>query len=246
MIPISILAAGHTEALQHACQFLMELGFSVRTEPNRDITHLLLPVPSFETNGKIKGGGELTAILQTLPKDITVIGGNLDHPLLENYKTVDLLKDPTYLALNARITAYCALSLAMDHLPCTLDGQPVLVVGWGRIGKCLAQLLKVIDADVTVAARKAADRGSILSLGYQTVDTANIQPDKYRVVFNTAPQMVIPDAGACNCKIDLASARGIGGEDVLWARGLPNKMAPESSGKLICSSIITLLKEGKL
>lgn len=44
-------------------------------------------------------------------------------------------------------------------------------------------------------------------------------------------------------KIDLASKPGIGGTDVLWARGLPGKFAPESAGKLIAQTILRLLKE---
>jgi hypothetical protein len=44
-------------------------------------------------------------------------------------------------------------------------------------------------------------------------------------------------------KIDLASHRGIEGEDVIWARGLPGKDAPESSGKLIVKTAIRLIEK---
>jgi hypothetical protein len=42
-------------------------------------------------------------------------------------------------------------------------------------------------------------------------------------------------------KIDLASQIGIEGDDVLWARGLPGKDAPESAGWLIARTIERLL-----
>lgn len=241
MVPISILAAGQTDALQHARHMLKQQGFSVLREPDYSVTHLLLPVPSFEADGRIKGGGSVDMMLDRLPKDITIIGGNLEHPALTNYKKVDLLQDAGYLAMNARITAYCAISLAMQVLPRTLDRLPVLVIGWGRIGKCLAQLLAAIGADVTVAARKETDRASLASLGYQTTDICGIDPAKYALLYNTAPQMVMPDCNAEAYKIDLASKPGIGASDVAWARGLPNKLAPESSGQLIADTVISYL-----
>lgn len=245
MLPVSILAAGHTDALCYGCDILKQQGFSVTVDPSDQITHLLLPVPSFDDDSVIKGGEKLDALLQKLPRDITVIGGNLNLPSLAHYEQIDLLQDAQYLAINARITAYCAISLAMDTLPCTLDRIPLLVVGWGRIGKCLAQLLQTLGADVTVAARKETDRAALVSLGFKAVDIDGIIPQKYRLIFNTAPQMLLPDCPDTVCKIDLASKPGIGGNGVIWARGLPNKLAPESSGQLIAERVISYLSERK-
>ena len=102
------------------------------SEPCEQVTHLLLPVPSFGPDGSIVGGGNLGTLLSLLPKEITVIGGNLDRPELDYYATADLLRDESYLALNANITAHCALELALNQLPVILDGCKVLVIGWGR------------------------------------------------------------------------------------------------------------------
>ena len=57
---------------------------------------------------------------------------------------------------------------------------------------------------------------------------------------------VISEAEISRCrpdcyKLDLASIQGIPGQDVIWARGLPEKDAPESSGKLIADAINRLL-----
>ena len=176
-----------------------------------------------------------------MPKNVTIIGGNLEHPLLADYNKIDLLQDAEYLARNARITAYCAIALAMQTLPCTLDRLAVLVIGWGRIGKCMAQLLAAMGADVTVAARKETDRATLASLGYRTVDIPRIYPDEYGLIYNTAPQMILPECKGDALKIDLASAPGIGSSDVVWARGLPNKIAPDSSGQLIADTVTSYL-----
>ncbi len=234
---------GHTAAIIYAAATLHDIGYPLLPFPDREATHLLLPVPSFESQGIVRGGGDISQILALLPRDVTIVGGNLDCPALQGYQTIDLLKDPYYTAENANITAHCAVELAMNKLPVTLDEQPVLVIGWGRIGKCLARLLAGMGARVTVAARKEQDRAMLKALGYGAVDTQELDTTSYRVIFNTVPVMLIPNCGGNALKIDLASKPGIGGSDVIWARGLPGKDAPESSGALIAKTIVRLMEE---
>jgi len=226
---------GHTDALSYAIKHLKDLGISFVNTPE-DASHILLPVPSFEPNGSIKGGGPLPR----LQPDTMIIGGGLDRPELEEYRCIDLLDDETYTAKNAMITAQCALKYAMERMPVTFTDCPVLIIGFGRIGKCLAKLLSGLDAKVSIAARKAQDRAIAQALGYGAVPTDRITPRAFRVIYNTVPVMVLPDGGSA-IKIDLASQPGIGGQNVFLARGLPNKDAPESSGKLIAETVLRLI-----
>lgn len=235
--------AGSSRALYYAAAFLMEEGAVFVPCPDHTVTHLLLPVPSFEADGSIKGGGDLSEILSALPKTVTVIGGNLRHPELDPYETLDLLEDPWYLARNANITAHCALELALAKLPVTLEKCPVLVIGWGRIGKCLAKLLHGLGACVTVAARKESRRVMIEALGYKSCPMEEINSEKYRLIINTVPAMVLPNATGTGLKIDLASVPGMGGRDILHAKGLPALLAPESSGDLIAQVVTQWIKE---
>ena len=241
----AIYRAGYTGAAERACRILAEKGIPMAQAPGPEVTHLLLPVPSFEPDGRIRGGGILEHILADLPENITVIGGNLDHAGLEGYRKIDLLRDGLYVAKNAAITADCAVRVAGQAMPVVFAECPMLVIGWGRIGKCLASLLKAMGADVTVAARKASDRQMLAALGYGAEDPAAWHGvGRYRVVFNTAPVPVL-DAARCrpDCiKIELASKPGILGPDVIQALGLPGKMAPESSGMLMAQTIIRLLE----
>jgi len=239
-----ICTAGNTAALQFAGLNLLEWGFTVTDTPAPDVTHLLLPVPSFEPDGRIKGGGILAHILADLPENVTVIGGNLHHPSLAGVKTVDLLQDHRYIAENAAITADCAVRIALKALPIVIRDCPVLIIGWGRIGKCLAQLLKAIGAAVTVAARKETDRAMVCALGYSAVDTQKLTDihTGYRVIFNTVPSPVLDVPYDPKCiKIDLASKPGLTGKDVIWARGLPGKDTPETSGLLIADTVLRLV-----
>ena len=229
--------------MSYCIQFIKQEGFTLVSEHCAQVTHLLLPVPSFGPDGGIVGGGNLSTLLTLLPKEITVIGGNLDRPELDYYTTIDLLQDATYLALNANITAHCALELALDQLPIILDGCPVLVIDWGRIGKCLGKLLQQLGAQVSVCARKESDRSMLAALGYRALRLEDIDTAAYRVIFNTVPTMLLPTCPGNALKIDLASRLGMGSSDVLWARGLPGKDAPESSGRLIADTLIPILRK---
>ncbi len=232
----------------YALEALTQQGIHTEQKRTADATHLLLPVPSFEKDGRIRGGGVLEHILADLPPAITVIGGNLDHPALQGYPKIDLLRDGQYLAKNAAITADCAIRVAAQRLPLVWQDCPVLIIGWGRIGKCLAAELKAMGAAVTVAARKAADREVLQALGYGAADPQALDPGAYHVIFNTVPAPVLGAEQARRCrkdclKIELASKPGMAGDDVIPALGLPGKLAPASSGQLMAQTMLRLMKE---
>lgn len=233
---------GDTGALHYAKQFLISHGWHCAASPGPDVTHVLLPAPSFSSDGRIQGGFNPWHLLSDLSDNVTVIGGNLNHPSLHGYQTIDLLQDPIYLAENAAITADCAIRIAGQNLPVVFRGCSVLVIGWGRIGTSVAWQLHMLGAAVTVAARKETDRALAGALGFQTISFPLQACESYRVVINTVPFPVL-DAGSCadDCVLlDLASNPGIQGDHVLWAKGLPGKLAPASSGQLMGKTILRL------
>ncbi len=230
---IKILTYDNSEALAFAAKAFQKRGISVTDIPDPEVTHLLLPIPTKEPLEKLPEG---------LSEKVHIIGGGAKGTALTGHRVTDLLKDPGYLAGSAIITAHCALQVAMDRLPVTLEDLPILVIGWGRIGKQLSALLKKLDARVTVAARKESDRSALEARWFSAIPVEGLDPSPYRVIFNTAPAMVLPNGGTA-LKIDLASVRGIGGKDVIWARGLPGKYAPESAGALIAARVEELLQK---
>ena len=224
---LNICVAGSTKAMDYAAEALSREGCTVTREPNSQTRCVLLDVPVRQ---------DPSAFLSRLPKDVIVAGGKLPP---EDHRQIDLLQDPVYLAENANITAHCAVKLATAQLPAILQGLPVLVLGWGRIGKCLASLLRNMGARVWVYARKEADQAMLQALGYGIGELHDT--DRYRVIFNTVPAPVISADAPCrkDCvKVDLASHPGIAGENVIWARGLPGKDAPETSGILIAKTAL--------
>lgn len=237
--PASLYAAG---ILRHH--------LSVTDIPSPDVTHLLLDTPAFHSDGTLRCAIPLEPLLRQLPPSVTVCGGALSDPVLEPYPKIDLLADPAYLASNAYITAECVLDVALPRLSCLMRDCPVLILGWGRIGKCLALLLKNMGAHVTVAARSAASRAIITALGFETGDIPSLIPQlpRFRLLVNTvpAPQLTalqLSQCHSCCLKIDLASRPGLAGEDILMARGLPGIYRPEASGQLIADTLLRLISK---
>jgi len=240
---ILIFPFGRTAACHLAALLLERSGILVTNTPTAEVTHLLLDVPSFRPNTP-EG---LSEVLAELSEDITVIGGNLEHECLASYRKLDLLKEEAYIARNAAITADCAIRFAAPLLSTTFADTPTLIIGWGRIGKCLSRLLRALDCPVTVAVRSGSDRCILNALGYATQNTSSLDLRGYRLLFNTAPEIVLTSAQLDCCpeliKVELASCPGLTGESVHIARGLPGVLAPESSGKLIAATILDRIKE---
>lgn len=237
---------GNNAALEYAAAYLHHAGATVVLTPGPDVTHLVLPVPSFDEDGRIRGGGSIFGILGELSEDVTIIGGGLGNGLLAQYRALDLLHDPDYVTANAAITAHCCVKLLYQRLPTVPADMKMLIIGWGRIGKCLARLLRGLDVNVTVAARNPRDRAMLGALGYDTADPGNLDLQGYRVIINTAPAQVLTESQASafrGLKIDLASTVGIPGADVVRARGLPGRDAPESAGNLIGRTILRLAQK---
>ena len=227
--------ANDTPVLRAAAEALKSRGYSVVNRPCDSVTHVLYPVPTKTFDPEL------------LPQ-ATIIGGNL--PEIPGRRTIDLLKNPYYLADNAAITAYCTLGLLMERLPVVLRGCKILILGWGRIAKCLSALLWAVEADITVAARRPEDRAMAHALGYRVLDIEGLGPElnDYRVICSTPPEVVLNEEQLSHCrdyclKIDLASCPGLLGSDVIRARGLPGIRAPESSGRLIAKTIVRTLDQ---
>lgn len=221
-----------TPALDHAARHLRRQGVQF-TETAMEAEYLLYPAPT-----KLDMLGDCTM-------DQTVIGGNLDF-LNESVERLDLLKDPYYLCANAAITAEAALALVLRGLRCEITRANILILGWGRIGKCLTHQLHHLNANVTVYARKHEDRALLRALGYRyaTREELGRSLSRYHCIVNTIPAPVLTEAEPTRpgcLKLELASGIWLPGEDVTLAHGLPGKYKPEASGALIAKIIAKYL-----
>ena len=230
-------------ALQHAADYIQRQGFFFADSPSHSFTHLLLPVPSLDGNGCWKA--EMPIL--PLPKHTVLVGGNIPPEAARGHPVIDLLADDIYLAQNASITAHCAIKVALRHWDRTFYRSRALIIGWGRIGKCLASLLTGLGAKVCVSARKEQDLALAAALGLDAVHTGLISSvaSNFDIIFNTVPYPLL-NTTECDPScllIELASTPGILGDGVIDARGLPGKEAPHSSGILIGKTVLRLVQE---
>lgn len=159
---------------------------------------------------------------------------------------------------NAVPTAEGAVQIALEELPITLHAARVLVIGYGRLGKVTAQRMAAMGARVTVAARSYEQLEWARVWGYATEHTADLIPwlCSYDLVVNTVPTMMLGREELSALKpdvlvIDLASRPGGVDRDaaaelgvkVVWALSLPGRVAPESSGSYMKTTLYHIIDE---
>ena len=234
---------------------------------------VILPLPvSFDgvrVHAPFAGGYELRVshLLDIFPADTLLIGGKFDFGIVEtakenNIPLLDYFECEELQIKNAVPTAEGALEIALRELPITLLGAKTLVLGYGRIGKTLAAMLKSLNASVTVAARRQEGLAYISVNGFDGVRFGSAEyhrsAEQADVIFNTVPAKVLDAVmieklqGRCLI-IDLASGKG--GVDFATARArgikaihalsLPGKVAPDTAGNIICDCVLEfLIREG--
>lgn len=177
--------------------------------------------------------------------------------LWQNIKFYDYSNREEFSIRNAVPTAEGAIEIAMREYDGTINGSRCLVAGFGRIGKVLSNMLKGLGADVTVSARKQRDLSFIDVLGHKPILTSEIfLHSDYDIIFNTVPSLIFTAQTLVRCAkdsiiIDLASSPG--GVDFTAAKhlgiksiqalSLPGKVAPQTAGEIVKTTIYNLIEE---
>lgn len=206
---------------------------------------------------------KISELLDIISSESKIFAGKVSNSIKEAAKKYtleiqDYFTREELSVANAIPTAEGAIEIALSETPFTLHKSRCLVIGYGRIGKILADRLKAFGADVTVSARKYSDFTWIEANGHKIAHSGkldNIISD-FQIIFNTVPSIILNDEllkkiSSDALVIDLASKPG--GVDfslakelglkVIWALSLPGKSAPITSGEIIKNTIINILKE---
>ena len=223
--------------------------------------YVILPIPF--TKDKVNITGEDILIEDVIKKCInkTIFSGAIPKEFkrqmeINNVTYIDLMELDEVAFLNAIPTAEGAIAKAMEITDTTIHGANILVLGYGRVAKILADKLKGLNANVFCAARKPKDLAHIKALGYNVVDINNMLDsiDKIDVIFNTVPTMILGEKklyllNKDTVIIDLASAPG--GVDFKASEKLgikaylelaiPTKVAPKSAASYLKQSIDSII-----
>jgi dipicolinate synthase subunit A len=207
----------------------------------------------------------LSRIVELMEADSVLFGGRIPAWLVmkaqeKGIKVVDYFLSEKLQIKNAYITAEAAMSIAMNSLDKCLKDARVVITGSGRISRILAELLRRMDTEVTVAARNSDSLVYFELNGCRTIKIENGETGSshwydelrsgYDIIFNTVPswlfdreflskadkKMLLIELASAPGGIDICAARELS-SNVLWAASLPGKYAPESAGKLIAECV---------
>ena len=265
---MKITIAGGDNRFKNLKNFLKNKGFFVETSglfendngnyKNSDV--IILPVPTTKdkrtvftplTDKKIY----LDEICNNAKDNALILTCNYSVPQKNfiNYGALD-----SYALLNAVPTAEGAISLAIQNTDFTLWNSKILIIGYGRIGKILADRLKGFNAKITVSARKESDFALLEALGFDYINTELLKNNSldYDIIFNTVDaEVLFPD----NFKIkkpyliiDLSSKGGINKdsefkENIKYIKysGVPNKTASKTASEILNNTILKIINSYK-
>lgn len=229
----------------------------------KNFDYALLPIPPLDENNQLSTPCSVKKIKadeikKLLKPDGIIFAGKASgkaSAFFSDFTVYDYMEREDLSLLNAVPTAEGAVQIAMEELPVTLNGLRILIVGMGRIGTALTNILKGFGSDITVAVRNAQGAAKARLAGVKSCCTKEISVN-YDLVFNTVPSMIfnkelLGKFGDRTLFIDLASKPGgidfVAATDlgikVIWALGLPGKTAPITSGEIIADTVCGILNE---
>lgn len=195
--------------------------------------------------------------LMEYAKGKKIIAGAISKEIYDiaqnNYVIIkDLMQCESLAVLNTIATAEGAVEVAIRRTKRTIHGSKVLILGFGRVAKVVAEKFAGLSADVTCAARKQEAFAWIEAYGYKCVDINELGENlkEYDIIINTPPTMILNRDRLQMLKkdclvIDLASRPG--GVDAIaakelginfeWALALPGKVAPFTSAEYLKRTI---------
>jgi len=237
----------------------------------KDANYILLPMPCSTVDGCLHApmydqSVSMQDIINKMRPGQLVFGGKIEEQLAKSLTKHDMMffdyaLREELVVLNAVATAEGAILIALKELPCTLNGLPVLVTGFGRIAKVLANILKGMGADVTVSARKQSDIAWMKAYGYKAMPISDLKNNlqTFGLIYNTVPfilferdllrlihkDCLLIDLASKPGGVDFESAKHMQ-KNVIHALSLPGKTAPQTAGLIVCDTVLNMIDESEV
>lgn len=174
----------------------------------------------------------------------------------ENKNCINYLNLDSFSILNAVPTAEGAIAKAISDTPFCLWRSRVLVIGYGRVAKILAERLSGFKCDLTVSARKATDFACLEALGIKHIYTSKVgeAAKNFDLIFNTVDVEIFGESDYRNlidCRLYDLSTKGCidfekaerFGLNAVKLPGIPGKNSPLTAGKIIAQTANQLIGE---
>lgn len=224
---------------------------------------VVLPLPVSRDSKRInapfcKDALYMDTLDATAPKGVPFLGGMIKQADFPNHPVFDYYGKEELQLLNTIPTAEGAIAIAMNALPTTLHGTKTLIMGFGRVGKTLGLMLRGVGANVSVATRNPAEKAVCSILGFDVVEYSGLKDSigGFGLIFNTVPTVLLTKELLSHVSADVpiidlathpggvdADASKAMGKNVIWALGLPGKVAPVTSGAYIKTTVLAILKQ---
>ena len=219
---------------------------------------ILLPIPSTRDNVTILNTKVyINSVIEDVDSETLVCGYGVPSMFKEKAEArgalvFDLSEDESFLLENAYTTAVCTLGIILNTESKMPTDLHIGVVGYGRIGKRLTELLLYIGAQVRVYTSRISVRDELCECGVSSVLTSEGEfLQGLDILINTAPARIFSAdiIGEDLRVIDLASGSNFDeGVRVEKYPSIPAKMFPVSAGVAWGKAIEHFLKyntEGK-
>ncbi|WP_404459291.1 dipicolinic acid synthetase subunit A [Oceanobacillus kapialis] len=257
------------DKLEQGFTGLKQLEFSELKPEELDV--LILPITGTDNMGNVETVFSHETIHITPQwfrqlKDSAIVFTGISNDYLKNVTTqedislIPLLNRDDVAIYNSIPTAEGSIMMAIEHTDYTIHGSRVMVAGFGRVGKTIANKFNALGAKVSVVTQDSAELARITEMALTAI-SLNKMADHARecdVLINTIPAAVIdrhtiqqlpPHAIIIDLAskpggtdFDYAKQRGI---KAILARSLPGIVAPKTSGRILADVIKQFLQGHK-
>ena len=224
----------------------------------RNSSNIVLPIPFSKDNQYVNMpfSNKDIAIREIFYylQNKTIFVGNIHQELKEELhrkhnQVIDFMEKEEFAILNAIPTAEATIEIILKNTKKILQNSNCFIMGFGRIGKVLADRLKGLSAKVTCMITNEVERAWAVAYGYETISIENLQKNctklkQYDIIINTIPKIILKEelkeVKKETIVIDLASKpygidRKIAEQEKLnfiEALGLPRKIGTNDISKI--------------
>ena len=200
----------------------------------------------------IAGPSEMvTNYLDQIAVNAIIWGGKESKDRLAENHLLKLSASDYYRKKNSIATAEGTLSIAISETDSTINSLPVLILGYGFLGKEVASIFQNMGATVTVCSKDEGELAVAKFSSFHCILLQQLSILKYSLIINTIPAEVLTknqlQTTPEDCiLIDLASVPCCDKTNttnlrIIYANGLPGRFSPFYAAKCIYEELLPFI-----